>query len=90
MEEKVTKKEESTENINNRIIESLKLQNKELIYRLQSANMANLFKRLDYLFKVIENSTMFDLTFVDSCIKEVKELMTPPEVEEKEGKENKE
>ena len=42
-----------------------------------------MFKRLDYLFKVVENAAMFEEAFVDQCIAEIKELMTPPEAEEK-------
>ena len=48
-----------------------------LYEELQKANMVNLFKRLDYLFKVVENATAFDSEFVSTCVEEVKTLMTP-------------
>ena len=74
-----------TENEVRDIVNGLKSQNAQLIYQLQNANMNNMFKRLDYLFKVIENAAMFDEPFVEQCVSELKELMTPPtpETEEK-------
>lgn len=51
--------------------------NQQLIMRLQSENLGNLFKRLDYLFKVVENKEAFDTDFVAECTKEIKEFMTP-------------
>lgn len=83
MEEKEVVKTEPTIEQYKQAVEALKSQNTQLIYQLQNANMANLFKRLDYLFKVVENTAMFDETFVDQCIAEIKELMTPPTTEEK-------
>lgn len=82
MEEKEVKKEPTVEQYK-QVVEALKSQNTQLMYQLQNANMANLFKRLDYLFKVVENAAMFDEAFVEQCIAEIKELMTPPETEEK-------
>lgn len=67
-------------------IKALKNQNTNLIYQLQNVNMNNMFKRLDYLFKVIENAAMFDEAFVEQCTTEIKELMTPP-AETEENKE---
>lgn len=64
-------------------ISALKSQNAQLIHQLQNASMINMFKRLDYLFKIIENATMFDEAFVDQCVEEIKELMTLPSEEEK-------
>ena len=54
-----------------------------LYEELQKTNMVNLFKRLDYLFKVVENASAFDSEFFSTCVEEVKTLMTPPPVEEK-------
>lgn len=82
-EEKVVNAEPTIEQCNN-MIAALKSQNAQLIHQLQNANMINLFKRLDYLFKVVENAAMFDESFVEQCITEIKELMTPPVPEEKE------
>lgn len=82
MEEKETvKAAEPTKEQCLKFIEALKSQNAQLMYQLQNANMTNMFKRLDYLFKVVENAAMFDEAFVDQCVAEIKELMTPPEEE---------
>lgn len=54
--------------------------------QLSAVNMANLFRRLDYLFKVVELNSSFDSEFVVNCTEEIKTLMTVPE--EKEDSEN--
>ena len=41
--------------------------------------MTNAFKRLDYLFKVIDLAHMFEEEFVTECINEVKGLIQIPE-----------
>lgn len=51
-----------------------------LYNELQNANMFNVFKRLDYLFKVVENKSVFPAGFVDDCVTEVMSLMTPQEI----------
>lgn len=84
MEEKEVVKTEPTVEQYKKYVEALKSQNSQLIYQLQNANLSNMFKRLDYLFKVVENATMFDEEFVDKCTTEIKELMTPPEEEKPE------
>ena len=50
-----------------------------LYTELQNTNMFNMFKRLDYLFKVVKNKDVFPAGFVDDCVNEVMSLMTPPE-----------
>lgn len=84
MEEKEVTKAEPTIEQYKKFVEALKSQNAQLMYQLQGANLNNMFKRLDYLFKVVENAAMFDEAFVDQCIVEIKELMTPPEEEKTE------
>lgn len=42
----------------------------------QELQMFNMFKRLDYLFKVIENAPMFPAEFVDNITKEVVDLLS--------------
>lgn len=75
-------KKYSYEELNN-IAGQLSQQNQQLYQQLQRANMANMFKRLDYLFKVVENGAMFSPEFVDKCIKEIEDSMTlEEEVEE--------
>ena len=72
------------------IAHQLSDQAKQLYAKLQEANMVNMFKRLDYLFKVIENGHMFEQDFLEKCIAEVESLMTVPEQEEKPETEDKE
>ena len=69
---------EQLENIAHQLSE----QAKQLYMKLQATNMSNMFKRLDYLFKVVENGHMFKQDFLEKCITEIEELMTVPEVEE--------
>ena len=56
----------------------------QLYMKLQAANMSNMFKRLDYLFKVVENGHMFKQDFLEKCIAEIEEIMTVPEETDKE------
>lgn len=50
-----------------------------LYARLQQAELSNAFKRLDYLFKVVENSHSFPEEFQKKCIEEIVSFMTIPE-----------
>ena len=77
---------EQLENVAHQLSE----QNRQLLAKLQELNMANIFKRLDYLFKVIENGHMFKQYFLKKCIEEVESLMTVPEQEEEPETEDKE
>ena len=74
---------EQLENVAHQLSE----QTKQLYMKLQAANMSNMFKRLDYLFKVIENGHMFKQDFLEKCIAEIEELMTVPEEVEEDNKE---
>lgn len=64
------------------VAHQLSEQNRQMFAKLQELNMVNMFKRLDYLFKVIENGQMFKQDFLEKCIAEVESLMTVPEQEE--------
>lgn len=66
---------EQLENVAHQLSE----QAKQLYMKLQAANMSNMFKRLDYLFKVVENGHMFKQDFLEKCIAEIEEIMTVPE-----------
>lgn len=55
-----------------------------LYARLQQADMANMFKRLDYLFKIVENIDNFPQEFTKHCIEEIVNIMTIPTEEVKE------
>jgi hypothetical protein len=57
----------------------LSQQNKQLYGKLQEANMFNIFKRLDYLFKVVENASAFSSDFVVKCVEEIEGTITLPE-----------
>ena len=52
---------------------------RQVYAKLQDANMQNLFKRLDFLFKVLETEHMFPLAFVQKCADEIKSILTIPE-----------
>lgn len=54
-------------------------QNQALRQQIQEMNYFNLFKRLDYLFKVVENDEKFAADFVDTCKTEIVNLMTAVE-----------
>lgn len=71
---------EQLENIAHQLSE----QTRQLHQRLQESNLANMFQRLNYLFKVIENKNTFPESFVHNCVTEIVEVMTIPEEESKE------
>lgn len=74
---------EELENVAHQLSEQLK----KMYSQLNESNLTNMFKRLDYLFKVAENKGAFSEAFVNKCIKEIEELITLPE-ENKEEKNN--
>lgn len=62
----------------------LSQQNQYLSRQLQQANLTNMFKRLDYLFMVLNyESVIKDPDFVNSCVEEIKNAIRV----EKEGDE---
>ena len=69
------------------IAHQLSEQARQLYSQLQKSNMTNMFKRLDYLFKVVENGHMFKQDFLEKCIAEIEEIMTVPEEVEEDNKE---
>lgn len=71
-------------------IASLKSMNNQLIMQLQQVNISTLFKRLDYLFKVVEFREAFNEEFVNNCVEEIEVHITPPKEEgDKEIEDNK-
>lgn len=90
MEEKkeMEKKKLSYEELEN-VAHQLSEQSQTLYRKLQEANMANMFKRLDYLFAVIENREAFPDDFVKKTIDEIVNTMTIPEAPAEEGTEEK-
>ena len=73
-------------------------QNQQLIarckqYEEQMQRLNNVEVRLHYLFEVLDKGSYFDNDFIDTCVNEIKEIITikeEPEEEIKEEKENKE
>lgn len=56
-------------------------QNKQLRAALQNADMVNMFKRIDYLFKVLESKNCFNTDFVITCAEEIQDVLTVKEEE---------
>lgn len=68
---------------------NLSAQVQQLNAKLQEANLFNVFKRLEYCFKVLELSELsmsrFSDSFIDSCVRDIEDIMTiKPEAEDKE------
>lgn len=60
-------------------------QNQYLQNQLKQANLTNMFKRLDYLFKVLEYNTVFnDPEFIGNCVDEIKDALSIDNTEETE------
>lgn len=73
----------SYEELNN-VARQLSEQNRQLQQMLQ--NTQNIFRRLDYLFRVVEIKNFIPDDFKEACAKEIIELMTIPD-DESENKE---
>lgn len=61
----------------------LQQQNTFMREQLMKAKSEELYKRIDYLFKVIENKDMFNNEFVTVVVNEITDILTIPEQEEK-------
>ena len=73
VEEKKTYEQLEAENV------QIKQQAEAMYRQMQQMNMANIFKRLDYLFNVIKERTAFPQEFVEKCTNEIVSLLTIPE-----------
>jgi hypothetical protein len=78
MEEKKENKKLTYEQLNDACNQLLQ-QNQQLAGRNRELESFVMFKRLDYLFKVLEHTTMFPNAFLISCANEIKEALTVPE-----------
>ena len=58
--------------------------NKQLYSKLQESNIVNMCKRLEFLFKVIENKESFNEEFISKCTEEIVTIITIPEEPEEE------
>lgn len=56
-----------------------------LMREIQKRDMSNMFKRMDYLFKVIENRDCFNDMFIHGCVTEIETALTPVEPEDNEN-----
>ena len=72
----------------NEVIENYKRVNAGLAQRLEETNLYNVYKRLDYGFKVLEFESSFPLDFVESNKQVIMQLMSTSDSKEEE--ENKE
>lgn len=81
--EAIEPKKMSYEELEN-VARQLSEQTRQLYTKLQEMNMVNMFKRLDYLFKVAEFSHMFNTEFVTTCTQEIQDLLTIPEEKQEE------
>ena len=75
-ERKLTQEELET------VAHQLNNQVQDLYRRLNEENVSRMFKRLDYLFKVVEHSIEFPSEFVGQVVKEIMEAMTIPDTPE--------
>lgn len=86
MEEKNTEKKKlSYEDLEN-VCHQLSEQSRVLYKKLQENDLSNMFKRLDYLFAIVENKDVFeerDLDFFNKCVDEIITSMTVEEPEDK-------
>lgn len=60
----------------------------KLMKEIQLRDMTNMFKRMDYLFKVIENRVCFNADFVGDCVEEIEVALTPVEPESNDNADN--
>lgn len=66
--------------------DALYKENIQLKQAIQQANLSNMYTELNFKFKVLEHSTMFNNEFIDSIVKEIEDIMTPKKEEEEEPK----
>lgn len=63
--------------------QQLNVRNQQLRKMIEEANLANLYKRLDYLFAVIDKDNAYlSHDFKVQCAVEIENLMATPEQEE--------
>lgn len=80
--EKKTYEQLETENV------QIKQQAEAMYRQMQQMNMQNIFKRLDFLFKVVENRGAFPEEFKNKCVFEIVNLLTIPENKDEEETKN--
>lgn len=68
------------------ICSNLAQQNDYLLKQMKKMDMANMFKRLDYLFEVVKYGQAFPKEFTDKCVKEIEQAITLTEEDKEETK----
>lgn len=61
-------------------------QNRQLVVKNRQLEQFIMNKRLEFLFKVVENSSKFSSDFVGDCTAEIEDAMTVPQEKEEETK----
>lgn len=64
------------------LVSQLYERNQQLVEALNEKNTALMFKRMDYLFKILDLSHMFDDEFVTKCIDELQKTLDVTQIEE--------
>lgn len=72
---------EQLENIAHQLSE----QNRNMYAKLQELQSNMMLKRLDFLFRVLENERMFPDEYIDSVVDEIRESLTIPDKEDNES-----
>ena len=60
----------------------ISMQNSNLVAKLEEANLANLFTRINYLFQILQAHEFFASEFVEECAKEIAGYFKKENVEE--------
>lgn len=76
------KKEKLTYEELEKVASQMNIRIQQLQQQLQQMNYQNVYTRLEFLFKVVENHLQFPDSFVSKCVDEVETLMTIPEQSE--------
>ena len=84
MEKKEVTKEKLTYEELNNVCHQLSEQSRTLYQQLQEANLTNAFRRLDYLFAVLDKHEFFEDSFVKKCSTEIVDIITIPETKPEE------
>ena len=72
----------------NEICGELYQQNQRLAQQLRQAQMTNMFRRLDYLFMVLQYEAVIqDPKFISNCVEEIKEAINGPAEDKKQDEE---
>lgn len=88
MGDKTTEQKKLTYEELSNVAGQLQQQNKFLLEQLQKQNGESFYKRLDYLFKIVEMKDSFSKEFVNNCIDEIGDTITikPEDIQQSETK----